>query len=313
VKPRVSIIIPCFNAEAWVGAAIDSVLAQTWPETEVIAINDGSRDASLAEMRRFEGPRVRVLDQGNLGASAARNSGLRAASGEFIQFLDADDLLAPDKIATQMDLLNRSGDRAVATARWGRFEGDPSTAKVSDCAMFQNLSPIDFLLLHTSDGLMMHPAAWLVPAELARDAGPWNETLSLNDDGEYFCRVVLASRAVVHAPDSLTLYRSGIPHSLSSRRDPRSLDSLYRSCVLVAARMREAEDSPRVRRALADYFQRLAYVVYPEAPGLSRLAQSESRALGGSSLKPSLGRKQALLARWVGWRLAKRVAAYFSR
>ena len=131
MKPRVSIIIPCFNAEAWVGAAIDSVLAQTWPETEVIAINDGSRDASLAEMRRFEGPRVRVLDQGNLGASAARNSGLRAASGEFIQFLDADDLLAPDKIATQMDLLNRSGDRAVATARWGRFEGDPSTATVS--------------------------------------------------------------------------------------------------------------------------------------------------------------------------------------
>lgn len=313
MKPRVSIVIPCYNAEPWVGAAIESALGQTWPEIEIIAIDDGSRDASLAQIRRFEGPRVRVLDQENLGASAARNAGVRAASGAFIQFLDADDLLTPDKIARQMDLLNRSGDRAIATARWGRFEKDPFSAKVSANAMFQNLSPIDFLLLHTSGGLMMHPAAWLIPAELARQAGPWDESLSLNDDGEYFARVVLASRTLVHAPDSLTLYRSGVPRSLSSRRDPRSLDSLYRSCVLVAAHMKEAEDSPRVRRALADYFMRLAHVVYPEAPGLSRLAEAESRALGGSILEPPLGRKQALLARWVGWRLAKRVAAFFGR
>jgi glycosyltransferase involved in cell wall biosynthesis len=313
VLNRVSIIVPCYNAEPWVGAAMESALAQTWPETEVIAVNDGSHDGTLAALRRFEGPKVRVIDQGNLGASAARNAGLRAATGEFIQFLDADDLLAPEKIARQMELLNASGPRAIATSRWTRFDGDPSTANVSESEMFHDLSPVDFLLLHTSDGQMMHPAAWLIPADLAREAGPWNETLSLNDDGEYFCRVVLSSRAVVHAPGSLALYRSGVPHSLSSRRDRRSLESLYRSCVLVAAHLREAEDSPRVRRARADYFQRLAYEVYPEAPDLSKLAESESRALGGSSLKPLMGRRKALVARWVGWRLAKRAGAFFSR
>jgi glycosyltransferase involved in cell wall biosynthesis len=313
MKRRVSIIIPCFNAESWIGAAIESALAQSWPETEVIAINDGSHDASLAQMRRFEGTRVRVLDQVNLGASAARNAGLRAASGAFIQFLDADDLLTPDKIAAQMELLNVSAAGAIASARWARFEGDPSTAKVSDSALFHTLGPIDFLLLHTSEGHMMHPAAWLVPADVAREAGPWDETLTLNDDGEYFSRVVLASRGVVHAPNSLALYRSGIPHSLSSRRDRQSLDSLYRSCVLVAARLKRAEDSPRVQRALADYFQRLAYELYPEAADLSRLAESESRALGGSSLKPLMGRRKAVVARWFGWRIAKRAGAFFGR
>jgi glycosyltransferase involved in cell wall biosynthesis len=310
MTPLVSIIIPCYNAEPWVADAVESALSQTWPEIEVIAINDGSTDGSLSVLRRLASSKVRVIDQANRGASAARNAGLLAAKGQLIQFLDADDLLSADKLASQVPRLIANGPEAVATARWGRFEKNPSVAVVTESPLFHDLDPVDFLLLHTATGRMMHPAAWLVPAGVARKAGPWNESLSLNDDGEYFARVALAAAKVIHIPDSLSLYRSRLPDSLSGRGDRRSLESLFVSCELVAAHLREKEDSPRVRQALADYFQRLAYEVYPGAPKLSARAQASADLLGGSKVLPEMGRRQEWLSRIVGWRLARRAAQY---
>jgi glycosyltransferase involved in cell wall biosynthesis len=308
MKPLVSVIIPCYNAERWVADSVASALAQTWPEIEVIAVNDGSSDGSLEVLKRISGPRVRVIDQPNRGASAARNTGLREARGAFIQFLDADDLLTSGKIAEQVALLESQGTEAVATTRWARFTRDPANAYTTESPLFRDLSPVDFLLLYAAGGHMMHPAAWLVPSSVAKNAGPWNESLSLNDDGEYFSRVVMASKRILHAPDSLTFYRSYVPNSLSGRRDRRSLDSLYRSFELVAHHLSGAENSPRVHRALADCFQRLVYEVYPEAPDLSSNAAVRVKEFGGSELPPQMGRRQALLARFVGWKLAKRIA-----
>jgi glycosyltransferase involved in cell wall biosynthesis len=313
MKPLASIIVPCYNAERWVAAAIESALAQTWPEIEIIAVNDGSTDNSIGVLRRFEGPRVQVLDQPNRGASAARNAGLRAAKGKYLQFLDADDLLAPDKVSRQVLLLEARGPGVVGTARWARFQQDPATALATDSPLFRDIAPVDFLLLHTAGGHMMHPAAWLVPSDIARKAGPWDESLTLNDDGEYFARVALSAREIAYSLDSVALYRSGLPSSLSGRRDRRSLDSLFRSCDLVAAHLVGVEDTPRVRHALADYYQRLAYEIYPDAPDLFGLAEARARAMGGSKLRPSMGGRQALLARIVGWKMARRASALFPR
>jgi hypothetical protein len=154
---------------------------------------------------------------------------------------------------------------------------------------------------------MMHPAAWLVPRRVAESAGRWDETLSLNDDGEYFARVVLASRGIAHSTAGASLYRSQLPGSLSRRCDRRALESLVRSVELIAGHMRRAEDSPRVHRALADYWQRLEYEIYPDAPDLSHRAAAEVRALGGSAVQPEMGPLQRLLAHLVGWKLARRV------
>jgi glycosyltransferase involved in cell wall biosynthesis len=313
MNPLVTIIIPCYNAEKWVAEAVGSALAQTWKEIEVIAINDGSRDNSRAVLSGLSGPKVQVIDQPNRGASAARNAGIRSAKGKYIQFLDADDLLAPEKIAHQVSLLEAQASGALGSARWARFQGDPGQARVTESPLFADLASVDYLLLHTAGGYMMQPAAWLVPADVVAKAGPWDETLTVNDDGEYFARVVLAAGKIIHSPNSLSLYRSGLQASLSGRRDRRSLDSLYSSCEKIAAHLSGAEDSPRVRRALADYFQRLAYEIYPDAPDLFRLAESKVRALGGSSLRPAMGRRQAILSKLIGWKLARRATLRLPR
>src|SRR5262249_24552816 len=100
MKPLVSIGIPSFNSAQWLGQAIESALAQTWPEKEVIVVDDGSRDESPEIARQF-GTKVHLIVTENRGGNQARNEALRAARGEWMQFLDADDYLEPEKIAQQ--------------------------------------------------------------------------------------------------------------------------------------------------------------------------------------------------------------------
>lgn len=109
---RVSILIPCFNARQWVGQAIESALAQTWRNTEVIVIDDGSTDGSREIIREFDG-RVRWETGANAGANPARNRLLRLATGTWVQYLDADDYLLPDKIASQVRFLEGQPDTDV--------------------------------------------------------------------------------------------------------------------------------------------------------------------------------------------------------
>jgi glycosyltransferase involved in cell wall biosynthesis len=100
--PKVSILIPCYNAERWVGQAIESALAQTWPNKEVIVVDDGSTDGSRAVIESFR-DKIRYEFGPNRGGNPCRNRLLELSSGEWIQFLDADDYLLPDKVAKQME------------------------------------------------------------------------------------------------------------------------------------------------------------------------------------------------------------------
>ena len=102
MSPLVSILIPCFNAEHWIAQAIESALAQTWPEKEIIVVDDGSTDGSLDVIRQFDG-RIRWETGPNRGGNAARNRLLELARGEWLQYLDADDYLLPEKIARQVE------------------------------------------------------------------------------------------------------------------------------------------------------------------------------------------------------------------
>ncbi|MCB0791851.1 MAG: glycosyltransferase family 2 protein, partial [Flavobacteriales bacterium] len=102
--PNVSVVVPCHNAAPWIEATLTSVLAQDWPGLEVIVVDDGSVDDSADRVaRRF--PQVRLLRQANAGVAAARNAGLKAASGDWVAFVDADDHWLPGKLRVQMALL----------------------------------------------------------------------------------------------------------------------------------------------------------------------------------------------------------------
>src|SRR5689334_11048168 len=105
MRALVSILIPAYNAERWLAETLESALSQSWDRKEIIVVDDGSKDATLLVARSFEKRGVRVVTQANQGAAIARNRAFELSQGEYIQWLDADDLLAPDKIERQMHVL----------------------------------------------------------------------------------------------------------------------------------------------------------------------------------------------------------------
>jgi glycosyltransferase involved in cell wall biosynthesis len=307
------VVIPAFNEGPMVERSIRSVARSDYPadKLEIIVVDDGSRDDTLARARAHAGRhprRLRVVAQANAGASAARNHALRLARGDFVQFLDADDLLAPDKIALQLARLAASAPDALASAEWARFHRAPAEARFAPEPVWRDLSGLEFQLLHYEAGWMMQPAAWLAPRALLDRSGPWDETLGLNDDGEYFSRVMLAASGIVFCPGARVYYRSGLAGSLSRQTSPRALKSLRRSTELNCSRLlAAAADSPRARAAAANGWQRLMLLAWPADPALSRDAERRRDALGGSPFPLPVGPAFTRLARLVGWRAAKRL------
>ena len=108
MKPLVSILIPAFNAEPWIAETIQSALGQTWQQKEIVVVDDGSTDQTLAIARKFASEKLTITTQPNQGAAATRNKAFSLSQGDYVQWLDADDLLAPDKVAMQMEVANRS-------------------------------------------------------------------------------------------------------------------------------------------------------------------------------------------------------------
>lgn len=303
----VSILIPCHNAAPWLAATLESARGQTWPHTEIIFVDDGSTDDSLEIAREFEDENVRILQQPHLGASAARNAGLAVAQGDFIQFLDADDLLASDKIALQVVHALELGGNPAICGRWSRFHAAAEEACFPPEPLCADAMPVEWMVMKFEQNRMMHPASWLVSRPLLERAGPWDESLSLNDDGEYFTRVVLASDGVRCCADALSFYRSALPGSLSRSRSEQAWISAWRSLELSAARLLEAEHSPRTRHACATAFQRYLYEAYPAAAACRTLASKRITELGGAQLTPEGGPWFTFLRKVVGWKFAKRL------
>lgn len=102
---KVSVIIPVYNREAYIRESVDSVLAQTFTEFEVIVVDDGSTDAAAEIIQSYTDPRIRLIRQSHQGVSAARNTGLDAARGEYITFLDSDDLYYPDFLQSMLQII----------------------------------------------------------------------------------------------------------------------------------------------------------------------------------------------------------------
>ncbi len=305
--PLVSVLIPCYNAAPWLRETLQSVLDQTWPHIEIILVDDGSHDESVAVARSLLSRRIRIIEQANAGQSASENVAIAAAQGDYFEYLDADDLLAPDKIERQIRMLQETEPGCVASGEWGRFYDSPRDASFEPSALWRDLEPIDWLLTAWSGHLMMHGAAWLVPRAVAERAGPWDERLSLINDFDYFSRVLLASNGSKFCVGAKTYYRSGNISSLSGAKSRRAWESALLSLELGTMNLLAHETSDRTKAVCATVFQRFSYEVFPQQPDLAGQAEARAAALGGSPVQPTGGPMFHTLSRLVGWKTASKV------
>jgi glycosyltransferase involved in cell wall biosynthesis len=307
--PLVSILIPAFNAQEWIADTLRSAIAQTWQRKEVIVVDDGSTDQTVAIARQFESHCVHVVTQANQGAAAARNRAFSLSRGDYIQWLDADDLLAPDKIARQMETLGQTrSKRTLLSSAWGLFMYRSRRAEFVPTALWCDLTPIEWLLRKMGQNLYMQTASWLVSRELTDAAGQWDTRLLSDDDGEYFCRVLVASDGTKFTPEAKCYYRGpGLAfRSLSYiGTSDRKLDAHWLSMQLHIDYLRAMEDSERVRDACLRYLRTSLIYFYPQKPDIVDQAEQMARNLGGQLGPPRLSWKYSWMTKVFGWRAAK--------
>lgn len=182
----VSVIIPAYNAEKYIAAAIESVLAQSFPGVECIVVDDGSSDRTAEIVQRF-GERVRYCHQANSGRSAARNRGISLASGDYIAFLDADDLLLPDKLAQQVDYLERHAEYDAVYCRVAYFEeGESSRYAV------RRIAPVGDILPQLLYGNFITVHAPLIRKSAVERANGYDPSLARYEDWDFFLRLAMA-------------------------------------------------------------------------------------------------------------------------
>lgn len=199
----VSCIIPVYNGERFLGAAVDSILAQTRQPVEIIIVDDGSTDGTPAVIARY-GDRVRSIRQENAGPAAARNAGIGLATGGVIGFLDADDLWLPDKLAVQMAELTRSPETMVCLAGMTNFRD----AAVPGGPVAE------------APGGSFSPCTMLVRAAVFKQVGGFDPRLRAGEDTEWFCRVMMGGIRYTVLPD--VLVRRRLHDRNLTRADPPS-------------------------------------------------------------------------------------------
>jgi glycosyltransferase involved in cell wall biosynthesis len=312
MQPLVSILIPAFNAQEWIADTLRSAVTQTWPRKEIIVVDDGSADRTLVIARQFESDCVRVVTQSNQGAAASRNRAFSLCQGDYIQWLDADDLLAPDKVARQMAALDQCRSRqTLLSSEWGRFLYRYRRAEFIPTALWNDLSPLEWLVRKMEQNIFMQTSTWLVSRNLTEAAGPWNTQLLGDDDGEYFCRVLLASDGVRFVPESRVYYRASGFGSLSYvGRSDRKMEALWHSMRLHIGYVRSLEDSEEIRAACVKYLQTLLIYFYSERLDIVEQAKRLASDLGGRLEVPRLSWKYSWIKAAFGWRTAKRAQLF---
>lgn len=267
--PLVSVIVPCYNAERWVRETIDSVLNQTYSPIELIVIDDGSTDRSLEIIRAYEG-RLRWETGPNRGGCAARNRGFGLAKGEYIQFLDADDYLLPEKIERQADFLQATG-ADVVYGDW-RYQYHSQNGQVEMGPIIVSGEQNDVMRALLA-GWWVAPGALLYRYQTVQDAGGWDESVQAAQDRDFLYSVALTGADIRYQPGCHTIYRSYGNATVSTSNRPRLLSNQTRVVEKIERRLIERN------RLSEDYAHALAYSYFELARGYYELDRAQYQRL----------------------------------
>ncbi len=216
MNPLVSVIIPCYNSQVWIAEAIDSVLAQTYSNIEIIVVDDGSTDSSLEIIKSY-GDKVKWVTGQNQGGNVARNRGFQLSQGKYIQWLDADDYLLPEKIAQQVKFLEKYNCDVVYGDWRHQYHQQDGTIDLGEIKISgEQIDILEALL----SGWWAAPLAYLVKRDKVVEINGWDEHLKVGQDRDFWIRVAIANAEFTYQPGCHSIYRKYGDVTVSSKNYP---------------------------------------------------------------------------------------------
>lgn len=309
---KASILIPAFNAAAFLEETLENCVLQGADAIhEIVVVDDHSEDTTLEVASNFaqSHPQFNFIIEQNpgKGACSARNLAFSMASGEAIQWLDSDDILGPDKLQKQLAILKSNASYLIAS-KWRRFSGDLGNLYPEEQGNWSDVPSASTPLEWLASERMMIPAGWLGTRALFEKTGRWDESLLINQDGEYFTRAIAASEGVIFEPESRVYYRSGVSGSVSHFQPEKAL-SLFKSCESFERVALSMGSRQEVGALISNKYQGFIYRVYPLVPELRKAARNKIEAFG----KPTRGNDVAesglakLICALLGWKALVRM------
>jgi len=318
MAPQTSVIIPCFNNSAWIRDTLCSVVAQNRESLGIIVIDDGSTDNS-AEIVRDEFSFVHLVRTPNRGASQARNLGTSLAHGEFIQYLDADDLLAEGKIGAQVEALERTG-ADVAYGDWQKLVPSPAPGSGDDFVPGEVVARViegDAEIALFGD-FWCPPAAYLfrrsIVDRVVDQAGGWNESLPVIQDARFALDCALLGGRFVHTPGIAAYYRAHEAGSLSRRNPVAFWRDVYRNAQQVEAWWSEHGGIAEPRRnALKHCLGNVARSSFKTDPETFEQALADLERLGCGSYTPEGPPHLRIASKLIGYRRSEQAARWYRK
>jgi glycosyltransferase involved in cell wall biosynthesis len=208
-----SVVIPLFNKEKFIEQTLRSVLNQTFQDFEVIIVNDGSTDNSREIVKNFLDTRIIIVDQENLGLSAARNTGIEKAKFDFIAFLDADDLWKEDYLETMANMIHLNNSFKVFASKVDLLT-PRKKADLSPVSFNENrMQLIDCYFDHSKN--IFSPSSLIINANVFEKIGGFNGEVNYGEDEDFFIRC-FSSYSLVYYNEQKVYYRKGYENQLTS-------------------------------------------------------------------------------------------------
>lgn len=305
---KVSILIPCYNAEQWIAASIESALNQTYPHTEVIVIDDGSTDHSLDIVQGFK-DKVVWRTQPNQGGNVTRNNLLALATGEWVQYLDSDDYLKPEKIANQVAMLEKIDNHldVICSPALAEYH-EESGLRYEPSAVLKPEDP--WILL----------AKWALPQtggslwrkQAIVDVGGWDETMTCCQEHDLYSRLLIGEKKFAYLHQSEAVYRIWSTETVSRKNPLKPLKNrLMIKDRLESFLLKSKQMTPERQHTLNQARFDCARVLYAHEPNLAvaviqKIKMTEPGFIPQGNTSPKL---YQILFKNFGFKAAETVAA----
>lgn len=224
--PKVSVVVPAYNSENYIAEAIQSILDQNYPNTEILVINDGSTDNTMQVLQAFDG-QVKVIEQVNSGSAVARSNGMQHSTGDYIAFLDSDDIWLPNKLESQVNFLESHAEFGMVFSNWSCWTPDDqgvfhrrnfSQDKKEDARPMSG-----WLFGQLIDDCIVWTSTVLMRREVFENIGQFDSTLRRGQDYDYWLRA--STKYKIHKLDDIhAVYRI---HDASVTRTPKPVNYEY--------------------------------------------------------------------------------------